>query len=158
MRYLICKNNVSKEEMVARMKYIHDVFHVYTLKSNKNSNEKIVALSSIPKNQPDVLMLVGHDPITNDYIIQNINKIPEKNIIVLSCNTSKIRGLRKNIKDKNIYLPKDSGEINFFNGKEVKFEFDVTDEEIILYRNRKENLEEMILKAFERVELNGEDN
>lgn len=158
MRYLICKNNISNEEIVARIKYIYDVFHIYTLKSNKNYNEKIVALSSIPKNQPDILMIVGHDPITNEYIIENIDKIPEKNIIILSCNTSKIRELRKNIKDKNIYLPKNSGKIKYFDGKEVKFGFDVTNEEIILYRNRKVKLEKMILKAFERLELNGENN
>ena len=158
MRYLICKKDVSKGEIFARIKYRHDVFHVYTLKSKQNSNEEIVALSSIPKNQPDVLMLVGHDPITNNYIIENIDKIPEKNVIVLSCNTSKIRSLRKNIKNKNIYLPKDSGKIKYFDGQEVKFEFDVTDEEVILYRNRKENFEEMIVKAFERIEKDGENN
>lgn len=158
MRYLICKNNLSKEEISARIKYIHEVFHVYTLKDNQNSVKNIITLNSIPRNKPDLLMLVGHDPITINYIIKNINKIPEKNIIVLSCNTNKIMEKLKNIKDKNIYLPKNSGEIKYFEGKEIQFEFDVTDEEIILYRNRKEKLEEKILKAFERLEKDGKNN
>ena len=134
MRYLICKNNISNEEVTARIKYIYDIFHVYTLKSSKESNKEITVLKSVPDNQPDILMLIGHDPITNNYIIKNINKIPEKNIVVLSCNTKKIRKSIKKLKNKN------------------KFEFDITDEEVILYRNRKENIEKMILKAFERIE------
>ncbi len=152
MRYLICKNNISNEEVTARIKYIYDIFHVYTLKSSKESNKEITVLKSVPDNQPDILMLIGHDPITNNYIIKNINKIPEKNIVVLSCNTKKIRKSIKKLKNKNIYLPREQGKINYFWGKEIKFEFDITDEEVILYRNRKENIEKMILKAFERIE------
>ena len=100
MRYLICKKDVSNQEINARMKYIYDLFHIYTFKDSKNSDENITVLVSIPTNELDVLMLVGHDPITNNYIINNIDYIPENNIIVISCNTGKIRNL-KDIRNKN---------------------------------------------------------
>lgn len=157
MRYIICKNDISSREVSARMEYIYGLFHIYTLKDNINSCENTIVLKSIPNNQPDILMLVGHDPITNNYIIQNIDSISEKNIIIISCNTKKIRQL-SNIKNKNIYVPNNPSKINYYNGKEFGFQFDITDEEIMLYRNKNENLDNMLKNTFERIKVNGEDN
>lgn len=151
MRYLICKNNVSNHEIIARMKYIYDLFHIYTFKNSKNSNENIIELVSIPTNQLDIIMLVGHDPITNNYVVNNIDNIPENNIIVISCNTRKIKNL-KDTRNKKIFLPKKSGKINYYYGAEIGFEFDITDEENILYRNRKKEFYVMITTALERME------
>lgn len=151
MRYLICKNNVSNQEIIARMKYIYDLFHIYTFKNSKNSNKNIIELVSIPTNQLDIIMLVGHDPITNNYIINNIDIIPENNIIVISCNTRKIKNL-KDTRNKKIFLPKKSGKINYYDGAEIGFDFDITDEENILYRNRKKEFYAMITTALERME------
>ena len=150
MRYLICKNNVSNQEIIARMKYIYDLFHIYTFKNSKNSNKNIIELVSIPTNQLDIIMLVGHDPITNNYIINNIDNIPENNIIVISCNTRKIKNL-KDTRNKKIFLPKKSGKINYYDGAEIGFDFDITDEENILYRNRKKEFYAMITTALERM-------
>lgn len=151
MRYLICKKNVSNQEINARMKYIYDLFHIYTFKDSKNSDENITVLVSIPTNELDVLMLVGHDPITNNYIINNIDYIPENNIIVISCNTGKIRNL-KDIRNKKIFLPKKTGAIDYYDGAEIGFDFDITDEENILYRSRKMDFYTMITTALERIE------
>lgn len=151
MRYLICKRNVSNQEIIARMKYIYDLFHIYTFKNSKNSNENIIELDSIPTNQLDIMMLVGHDPITNNYFINNIDNILENNIIVISCNTRKIRNL-KNTKNKKIFLPKKTGKIDYYDGAEIGFDFDITDEENILYRNRKMEFYAMITSALERME------
>lgn len=151
MRYLICKKDVSNQEINARMKYIYDLFHIYTFKDSKNSDENITVLVSIPTNELDVLMLVGHDPITNNYIINNIDYIPENNIIVISCNTGKIRNL-KDIRDKKIFLPKKTEKIDYYDGAEIGFEFDITDEENILYRNRNMEFYTMITTALERME------
>ncbi len=101
-------------------------------------------------------MIIGHDPITNNYIIQNIDTLPEKDIIIISCNTKKIKQL-KNIYDKNIYLPSNSTKVNYCKGKEIGFDFDITDEEIMLYRNRKENIYTMLNNSLERMEINGKD-
>ncbi len=156
MRYLICKNNVSDEEVIARIEYIYELFHIYTLKDNKNSNKDITILNSIPSHQPNILMIIGHDPITNNYIIQNIDTLPEKDIIIISCNTKKIKQL-KNIHDKNIYLPSNSTKVNYCKGKEIGFDFDITDEEIMLYRNRNEDIYTMLNNSLERMEINGKD-
>ena len=133
---------------------IYELFHIYTLKDNKNSNKDITILNSIPSHQPNILMIIGHDPITNNYIIQNIDTLPEKDIIIISCNTKKIKQL-KNIYDKNIYLPSNSTKVNYCKGKEIGFDFDITDEEIMLYRNRKENIYTMLNNSLERMEING---
>ncbi|MBR0492070.1 MAG: hypothetical protein IJJ82_08560 [Clostridia bacterium] len=151
MRYLICKNNVSNTEISARMKYIYDLFHIYTFKNSKNCSKNIIELNSIPTNQLDVIMIVGHDPVTNNYIINNIDDILENNIIVISCNTRKIRNL-KDTKNKKIFLPKKTGKIEYYDGTEVGFEFDITDEENILFRNRKKEFYSMITSALERME------
>ncbi len=156
MRYLICKNNVSYEEVIARIEYIYELFHIYTLKDNKNSNKDITILNSIPSHQPNILMIIGHDPITNNYIIQNIDTLPEKDIIIISCNTKKIKQL-KNIHDKNIYLPSNSTKVNYCKGKEIGFDFDITDEEIMLYRNRNEDIYTMLNNSLERMKINGKD-
>ena len=150
MRYLICKKDVSNQEINARMKYIYDLFHIYTFKDSKNSDENITVLVSIPTNELDVLMLVGHDPITNNYIINNKDCIPENNIIVISCNTGKIRNL-KDIRDKKIFLPKKTEKIDYYDGAEIGFEFDITDEENILYGNRNMEFYTMITTALERM-------
>lgn len=156
MRYLICKNNVSDEEVIARIEYIYELFHIYTLKDNKNSNKDITILNSIPSHQPNILMIIGHDPITNNYIIQNIDTLPGKDIIIISCNTKKIKQL-KNIHDKNIYLPSNSTKVNYCKGKEIGFDFDITDEEIMLYRNRNEDIYTMLNNSLERMKINGKD-
>ncbi len=157
MRYLICKNNVSNEEVIARIEYIYELFHIYTLKDNKNSDRDITVLNSIPTHQPNILMIIGHDPLTSNYIIQNIVTLPEKDIIIISCNTKKIKQL-KNIHDKNIYLPNNSTKVNYCKGKEIGFGFDITDEEIMLYRNRKEDIYTMLDNSLERMKINGKNN
>ena len=157
MRYLICKNNISDKEIIARIEYIYEIFHIYTLKDNKNSSKNITVLNSIPNHQPDILMIVGHDPITNNYIIQNINTLPEKNIIIISCNTKRIKQI-KNTYDKDIYLPSNYAKVNYSDGREFGFDFDITDEEIMLYRNKKEDIYTMLNNALERMELDGKDN
>ena len=150
MRYLICKKDISIEEISARMKYIYGIFHIYTYISAVNSSKNIIELKSIPSNQIDLLIVVGHDPMTNDYIINNISCIPEKNIAVISCNTGRIRVL-KDIKNKMIFLPTKIGKIDFYNGKELGFDFEITDEEIKMYRNKNKDFNLILNIVFERI-------
>ena len=77
--------------------------------------------------------------------------VPENNIIVISCNTGKIRNL-KDIRNKKIFLPKKTGKIDYYDGAEIGFDFDITDEENILYRSRKIDFYTMITTALERIE------
>ena len=64
----------------------------------------------------------------------------------------------KNTYDKNIYLPSNSAKLNYSDGREFGFDFDITDEEIMLYRNKKENIFTMLNNALERMNLNGKNN
>lgn len=149
MRYIITKSNVSNKEIKARMEYIYDLFHIYTLKDNINSTKDIIVLKTIPESAIDLYMIVGHDRRTDEYIRVNYKKIKENNIVVIACNTSKFSSL-KLLKNKNIFLPKSGGIIDFYDGTNYGFDFNITDEEIILYRNRNEKIEKMLNSTFER--------
>ena len=148
MRCLIFKEEVDIDEVADRIKYIYEVFNIYTFKEFKKNN--YILLNSIPKGQLDLLLIIGHDPDANDYVIDNIYKIKEKNIIVISCNTQRIRN-GKNLNNKNIYLPKQRNNVNCYDGHDIGFEFDITDEEVMLYRNRRQNFSDMLDEVFEKI-------
>ncbi|MDO4282253.1 MAG: hypothetical protein Q4D02_01335 [Clostridia bacterium] len=149
MKYIITKSNVSNAEIKARMEYIYDSFHIYTLVDSVNSNKDITILNTIPEDAIDLFMIVGHDRRTDEYIRANYKKIKENNIVIISCNTPRFSSL-KLLKDKNVFLPKNGGIIDFYDGENYGFSFNITDEEIILYRNRNEKMEIMLKNTFER--------
>ena len=149
MKYLITKSNVSNAEIEARMKYIYDLFHIYTLVDTVNSNKDITILTTIPEKAVDLFMIVGHDRRTDEYLRANYKSIKEKNIVILACNTSRFSSL-KLLKNKNVFIPKNGGIIDFYDGKNYGFNFNITDEEVILYRNRNEHIEIMLSNTFQR--------
>lgn len=149
MKYIITKSNISSKEIKARMEYIYDLFHIYTLKDNINSTKDITILKTMPESAIDLCIILGHDRRTDEYIRANHKKIKENNIAVIACNTSKFSSL-KLLKNKNIFLPKNGGIIDFYDGTNYGFDFNITDEEIILYRNRNEKIEKMLNNTFER--------
>lgn len=149
MKYLITKSNVSNAEIEARMKYIYDLFHIYTLVDTVNSNKDITILITIPENAVDLFMIVGHDRRTDEYLRANYKSIKEKNIVIIACNTSSFSSL-KLLKNKNVFTPKKGGIIDFYDGMNYGFNFNITDEEVILYRNRNEHIEIMLSNTFQR--------
>ena len=140
MKYLITKSNVSNAEIEARMKYIYDLFHIYTL---------VDTVITIPENAVDLFMIVGHDRRTDEYLRANYKSIKEKNIVIIACNTSSFSSL-KLLKNKNVFTPKNGGIIDFYDGMNYGFNFNITDEEVILYRNRNEHIEIMLSNTFQR--------
>ena len=149
MKYLITKSNVSNAEIEERMKYIYDLFHIYTLVDTVNSNKDITILTTIPEKAVDLFMIVGHDRRTDEYLRANYKSIKEKNIVIIACNTSRFSSL-KLLKNKNVFIPKNGGIIDFYDGKNYGFNFNITDEEVILYRNRNEHIEIMLSNTFQR--------
>lgn len=151
MRYLIVKPNISEKEILARMEYIYDVFNLYTLKDSLNSAEEIVVLQSIPKTTIDLFMIVGHDRKTDDYMKTHYKEIQENNIVIIACNTSKFKCLDL-FKNKNVYIPKNKNIISSYSGQRYGFDFEITDEEIMLYRNRSKDIEKMLKNTLERID------
>lgn len=149
MKYIITKSNVSNAEVKARMEYIYDLFHIYTLVDTVNSNKDITILKTIPENAIDLFMIIGHDSKTDEYIRVNYKKIKENNIVIIACNTARFSSL-KLLKDKNIFIPKNDGIIDFYSGANYGFDFNITDEEVILYRNKNEKMEIMLNNTFKR--------
>ena len=149
MKYIVTKRDVSNVEIEARMKYIYDLFHIYTLVDTVNSDKDITILTTIPENAVDLFMIVGHDRRTDEYLRANYKNIKEKNIVIIACNTSRFSSL-KLLKNKNVFIPKNGGIIDFYDGINYGFNFNITDEEIILYRNKNQDIEIMLGNTFQR--------
>lgn len=150
MRYLICKNNIQHEEIKERQKYIYDVFHIYTFVDTKNSSKKVIVLKSMPYTSIDLFFVIGHDKSTDEYLKENYKKIQEKNILIISCNTKYFSSI-KLLTNKNVYIPREENIVNTYSGNDYGFRFDITDEEIRIYRNRNKELEEILNKIFRRL-------
>mgnify|MGYP000808100402 CR=1 FL=1 len=69
MKFLIAESSISKEELSERRKYIYDVFHIYTFVDSISSTKDITILKSMPINEIDLLIIVGHDRRTDEYLI-----------------------------------------------------------------------------------------
>lgn len=149
MKYLIIKSNVSNAEIKARMRYIYDLFYIYTLVDSVNSNKDITILTTIPENAIDLFMIVGPDKRTDEYLQANYKRIKEKNIVIIACNTFRFSSLGL-LKNKNVFIPRNEGVIDFYDGINYGFNFNITDEEIILYRNRNKDMELMLSNTFKR--------
>ena len=149
MKYIVTKRDVSNAEIEARMKYIYDLFHIYTLVDTVNSDKDITILTTIPENAVDLFMIVGHDRRTDEYLRANYKNIKEKNIVIIACNTSRFSSL-KLLKNKNVFIPKNGGIIDFYDGINYGFNFNITDEEIMLYRNKNQDIEIMLGNTFQR--------
>ena len=149
MRYIIAETKVSDKELSERMKYIYEVFHVYTFKDNLNSTKDITILNTIPPYEHDILLIVGHDCRTDKYLIENHRNISEKIVVIISCNTGYFKCL--SLLHKHIvYFPKNKKIVSKYNGKIYGFEFDLTKEEILLYRKRKKEIYRNLEDIFER--------
>ena len=149
MTYLICKRNITQQEIEDRRKYIYDVFHIYTLVDTKNSNENLIVLRSMPYTDIDLFLIIGHNNATNKYLEIHHKEIKEKNVLIISCYTKHFSSIRL-LKDKNVYTPIDGKEIKTYIGEHYGFNFEITFEEIRLYRNSKLELEELLNKIFRR--------
>lgn len=149
MTYLICKNNVTEQEIDSRRKYIYDVFHIYTFVDTKNSDENVIVLKSMPYTDIDLFLIIGHNNTTNKFLEMHYKEIKEKNVLIISCYTKHFSSI-KLLKDKRVYTPIDGEETKTYYGEEYGFDFEITFEEIRLYRNRKLDLEELLNKIFRR--------
>ncbi len=157
MTYLILKNKVSKEEVKARIQYIWEVFHIFAYIDYSKSMKNGIVLKTIPESALDLFVIVGHSPDTNIFINNKISMIKEKNVVVISCNTKTMENLSK-IYKKNMYLPSSCYEVDIYHGENFGFDFEITKEEILMYRNKDKAYKEMLDDCYERKYLDGENN
>ena len=150
MRYLIAESNIDAEELSARIKYIYSTFHIYILKDNSNSTNEITVLNSIPLKELSLFFIVGHDKRTDEYLKKNYKDIYEKYIVIISCNTKYFKSL-KLLNNHKVFLSQNKKIIKQYDGKLYGFKFNMTDDELLLYRNRRNKLEVMLDKTLERI-------
>lgn len=152
MTYIILGDNVQNQEIKARMKYLYDIFTIYTFKDTVKSAENVTIIKTFPENVIDLCIIIGHDLTVDWYIQENYKEIKEKNIVIISCNVASFSSL-KLLEGKNVYVSKNEGIANLYDGSMWKFGFDVTDEEIMFYRNRnsKKELDVMLNNTFRKI-------
>ena len=155
MRYILIKDSVSNEEINERIKYIYDVFHIYTYVDRDYSSNGLITIKEFPSNFLNLLVIVGHFPNTIIYLLNNIKTIKEKNILLLTCYTD-LFDLKKVSKkyNKTIFVSKSSDEVNYYNGCKYGFNFDITHEEILMYRYKNEEFYNSLNNVFERIDAN----
>lgn len=147
MTYIITKD-CNNDEINGRIKYIYDTFKIYVMRAYAKDDS--IILKSVPKNSLDICLLYGHCNITDKFVQKNYKKIKEKNIIIISCYTKNFKSISKlNTVKKNVFLPKENI-VKVFEKETYGFEFNITDEERMMYLNRNLNLEEMLNKIFRK--------
>lgn len=149
MTYLICKNDIKKQEVEERRKYIYDVFHIYTFVDTKSSNENLIVLRSMPSTEIDLFLIIGHNKATDNYLNEHYKEIRENNVLIIACCTKYFSSIRL-LKNKKVYTSKNGEIIKTYFGEDYGFKFDITDEEILLYRKRKMSSEQLVDKIFRR--------
>lgn len=154
MKYIILNKKTAAKslemETNKRIKYIAETLKLYMVRGKETDYKKgFVSLEPIfLKDDMDYFFIFGHNGSVYNYIVENIDRIKEKNLVLICCSISPIDRLK--IKGKNIYVSKNKkGITDCFNGNEWGFDFDVCFSEIDLYNNRKMDIKDNIEKSFD---------
>ena len=148
MRYLVSKKK--EESIKGRQQYIFDVFNLYTIRKESDESN-FIELDSFPLDDNDFLFIIGHDNEVLSYLTNSMEEIHEKNIVIISCNTRRLRKIRKiNNSNKNIFIPK-TDIITFYKGDKWNFLFDITDKELDIYNSKHENILNVLLSSMEKL-------
>ena len=148
MRYLI-SNEVSNDEIRARIAFLQEIFNIYIVRSFEDVFEGFLVYESFPKQDIDLFMIIGHNIKVDNLMISNYKKIYETNIVFITCFTENFYSTEL-FKEKNIFFPKTKGIEKIYNGSDFGFDFDITDEELYMYNNRKNDLDILLDIAFRR--------
>jgi len=147
MRYLLCKSE--KASLVQRVSYIFDIFKLYAIKTGET--DEFIVLETFPfgslEGYPEILFIVGHFDQVYGYLSKNIVSISENIILTITCLP---KGLKRFLEyGKQIYSSKNiNGITRKYKGCHWGFDFDISDSEIDLYKNRNLDLLQNIKKSM----------
>ncbi|MBP3916965.1 hypothetical protein [Clostridium sp.] len=146
MRYLIDK--VYMESKNSRIKYIYEAFKLNALQ--KNQEDEFIIIDTLPLEYEDIFFIIGHNPKVYQYLKDNIKDIKANNIVAITCNTKMLRELSG--LGKNIFIPYESdGLLNYYDGSEYGFDFNITDCELALYNDNGLNIIDKINECMEKI-------
>ena len=127
MRYLI--HTTQLNEAPARCEYLYDIFKLYFV-SGKPEGE-YTPFSPVGDCGEDILFIVGHSHYVDKYLMQHINSITEKAIVITSCCGFMFA---KYAMQKTIYVPDFlQKHCVLYNGKPFGFNFNISDAELRFY-------------------------
>lgn len=123
MRYIILNKSIANKEISSRKKYIEKSTGLYFI---TKKIEEGIEFISIPSNSIDCVLIVGHN-INVEYYLSN-NKIPEKNIAVVSCAFKIPMCL---FKEKRVYVSyREDERTSYYDGTKWNLYFNVSKEEL----------------------------
>lgn len=147
MRYLLCKSE--EDSLAQRISYIFDVFKLYAIKTGETG--QFIVLETFPfgslEGYPEILFIVGHFNQVPIYLSKNIVNLNEDIILAITCFPKSLKRFLKY--GKQIYSSKNiNGYTKKYKGYHWGFNFDISDSEIDLYKNRHLDLLQNIKKSM----------
>lgn len=132
-------------EIKARKQYIEKVTGVWFVSQKKIDN--FLVLESMPSTyNKNICIIYGHNYLIDRLLSTKADLLPEKNIFIFSCKSTKKEYW---VTGKNIYLaPQTKGKMRLINGELYGFSFDITETEINLYNSRKNNIFAKLKESF----------
>lgn len=137
-----------REEIVARKKYIFDVFGVYSIETCERSN--FIKLISIPENfENDLIFFVGHHNAINNFLNLDLNIISNKSIVLITCKAND-NYISLSRCANQIYLARQKDNYAVILDKDdYGFDFDPVESEVIMYNlKNKYPIYQILNKAF----------
>ena len=142
MRYLL--DETQRGELQARQQYLFDVFRMYFLPGKPEGG--FIPLIPIGSSEPNVLFITGHTNRVLHFLETEINKIPEKVIVITSCMG---QSFKKFASKKAIYVPDLKQNFCYLrDGKPFGFDFKISDVELDFY-NGSGSIMERIRSAYD---------
>lgn len=144
MRYAFQENN--KDELVARKKYLYDVFKLYFIPIKMQEN--FIMLQSLPSNCLSIFFITGHRSDVMSFLIKNKDNIAEDIVVINSCFDIKFKNILKNKKHVYISNYDDWNYSNVRDGRPFGIDFNITNSELNLLNARNDDFVTRFNKSF----------
>lgn len=143
MRYLIAESQ--SQEISARCEYLYDIFGLYFIQQNKIDG--FIPLVPIGTAEPSVLFIIGHQNQVMSFLKQNISKLNEKTLVMVTCMASSFKPFHKF--NKRMYFSTANKELSYrYTGSDYGFKFDITKSELDFYNSPKKDILERLDDTF----------
>ncbi len=146
MRYLLAETQ--EQEIIARQQYLYDIHKLYFVPENKTDG--FIPLVPLGTAEPSILFIVGHYDQVEYFLNNNIRKIKEETIVLITCFSKKFKKYKKY--KNNLFVSTSENEFSYcYDGKNYGFDFDVTESEVNYYISSHSDIMKRIEKSFQRL-------
>lgn len=143
MRYLLAETQ--EQEIVARQEYLYDIFQLFFLPRKKIDG--FIPLVPMGTTESSVLFVVGHYDQVMRFLTDNIDKVTEETIVLITCFANKFKPFKKY--NKKLFVSEADNELlHCYCGQNYGFDFDITESELDFYNSSKLDIMQRIRETF----------